>query len=203
MRAGRSPTPASATTFPQPSGHPSSTRFAPWQRAPKSDPARRAARHPVVSRPAAPRRARHPRGPVREPHADTRPAVDPIHPSRTCEARAARLDPACPEETIWAVGQAPGGRSEGAGRRPRAWRAGIGLGEAGGAVPRRWACSPRSKTNFEAARSSSWHDQNPANRFREPRAHQSSGKPGEARGFAAGAGKSGSHPDDLARPGRR
>ncbi len=42
----------------------------------------------------------------------------------------------CPRAGPWAAAA----RTPGAG--PRAWRAGIGLGEAGAAVPRRWACSP-------------------------------------------------------------
>jgi hypothetical protein len=65
------------------------------------------------------------------------------------------------------AGRPLGGRSEGAGADPRAWRAGTGLGEAGAAVARRWACSARSNTNFEPARSSPLHDQNPATRLRE------------------------------------
>src|SRR5690348_596938 len=102
------------------------------------------------------------------------------------------------------AGRPLGGRSEGAGADPRAWRAGIGLGEAGAAVPRRWACSARSKKNFEPARSSPLHDQNPATRLRETQGTSNRlGNRGEAQGVAAGAGKSGSYLDDLAPGGVR
>src|SRR6266536_4407500 len=67
-----------------------------------------------------------------------------------------------------ARGQTPG--------RPRRRRApsptrhaGTGRGEAGAAVPRRWACSSQIDTSFEPARSSQWHDQNLATRLRETR----------------------------------
>jgi hypothetical protein len=64
----------------------------------------------------------------------------------------------CPRAGPWAAAASAG---------PGARRAGISRGEAGAAVPRRWACSPRSSTGFEPARSSPLHDQNPATRLRE------------------------------------